>query len=117
MQTLLKGSLWLNKDEARTAGEAGMHFLSCYQKAAQITFEAGSCRFNLVPKLHCLHHISLSLCTKAGSGFCDAILNPLSQATFQDEDYIGRVSRLSRRVSAQKLCLRTTQRYLATRVG
>ena len=115
MQTLLKGSLWLSKDEAKTAGHAGMHFLSCYQKAAQISFEAKACRFNLVPKLHCFHHIALSLLHTAGR--CDKCLNPLTRATFQDEDYIGRVSRLSRRVSPKLLCLRTIQRnLLATRV-
>ncbi|CAE6968930.1 unnamed protein product [Symbiodinium sp. CCMP2592] len=116
MRTLLRGGLWLDNDEAAAAGRSAMHFLACYQKAAEICFQANTCRFNLVPKLHCLHHVALSLCTKAGSGL-SATLNPLAQATFQDEDYIGRVSRLSRRVSARKLCLRTIQRYLvATRV-
>ena len=97
MRTLLKGSLWLDRDEARTAGRAGLHFLACYQKAADITFADRLLRFNLVPKLHMFHHVALYLVK--GSLQRDFTLNPLAQATFQDEDYIGRVSRLSRRVS------------------
>ncbi|CAE7839915.1 unnamed protein product [Symbiodinium sp. CCMP2592] len=58
MRTLLRGGLFLSQEEAALAGRAGMHFLSCYQKAAQISFDTQSCRFNLVPKLHCLHHIA-----------------------------------------------------------
>ncbi|CAE7369766.1 unnamed protein product [Symbiodinium sp. CCMP2456] len=115
MKTLLEASLWMSKTEAVAAGNAGLHFLRCYQKAADLSFQARALRFNLVPKLHCYHHVCLELLFKARR--CDNILNPLSRATFQDEDYIGRVSRLSRRVSPKLLCLRTIQRYLvATRV-
>ncbi|CAE7029550.1 unnamed protein product [Symbiodinium sp. CCMP2592] len=115
MKTLLQASLWLDRRQATIAGRAGIQFLACYQKAAQLSYDAKICRFNMTPKLHCLHHISLSLLHAAAR--CGTCLNPLSRATFQDEDLVGRVSRLSRRVSPRMLCLRTIQRYLlATRL-
>ncbi|OLQ14679.1 hypothetical protein AK812_SmicGene1179 [Symbiodinium microadriaticum] len=115
MKVLLEASLWMSATEAVAAGNAGLHFLRCYQKAAELSYQAKALRFNMTPKLHCFHHVSLGLILTARR--CDNVLNPLSRATFQDEDYIGRVSRLSRRISPRLLCLRTIQRYLiATRV-
>ena len=81
MRTLLKGSLWLDRAEARMAGRAGLHFLACYQKAANIAFADRLLRFNLVPKLHMFHHVALYLAK--GSLQRDFTLNPLAQATFQ----------------------------------
>ena len=46
-----------------------------------------------------LHHIGLDLLQGGSRGFT---LNPLCVSTQQDEDYIGRPSRLARRVTAQQ---------------
>ena len=110
MNVLLVAGLWLTPGQASESGENGLHFLACYQKLVALCYHAGKCRFNLVPKLHCFHHLCLDLIQRAGRG-CKA-QNPLSECTFQDEDFIGRVSRLSRRVSPRLQCVRTIQRYL-----
>ena len=114
MRILLRGGLWLDSEEAQSCCEHGLHFLACYAKLAGLSYRKGSCRFNLTPKLHCFHHVCLALRSQGhNSSF---VLNPISQCTFQDEDFVGRVSRLSRRVSPRLQSLRTIQRYLvATR--
>ena len=114
MRALLKAGLWLNSNEAGMCSDCGLHFLACYSKLANLSYQRSSCRFNLVPKLHCFHHICMDLRSQARTS--NFALNPLSQCTFQDEDFVGRVARISRRVSPRLQSLRTIQRYLvATR--
>ena len=43
---------------------------------------------------------------------CGWAVNPLSEAAQMDEDFIGRPSRLSRRVSSRTVVRRTLERYL-----
>ena len=62
--------------------------------------------FKLRPKTHMLVHVSLDL-QKGDLG-----LNPLSASCWQDEDMIGRVSRLSRTVHPVTASLRTIQKAL-----
>ena len=52
MRTLLKAGLWLTKDEAAVASEAGLYFLQAYAKCARICADRHLCRYNLTPKLH-----------------------------------------------------------------
>lgn len=113
MRTMLESGLWMGGAEAEAAGRAGFHFVQCYGKLVRYFFDQGMCLYNLVPKLHAWHHICLFLMDGGPRGFA---LNPLSYSCFQDEDFVGRVSRISRRVSPKLLHLRTIQRYLlATR--
>ena len=110
MHMMLAAGLWMDPQAALRCGQAGLRFLECYGKLMELRFRDSLCRFNA----HCFHHLCINL-IESGSSHT-ASLNPLSQCTFQDEDFIGRVSRLSRRVSPRLQCLRTIQRYLtATR--
>ena len=114
MHNLLRSGLWMRQAVAADSGEDGLYFLACYGKLARLSFEVRKCRYNMVPKLHCFHHVCLDLIRK--SSHLSYLLNPLAECTFQDEDFVGRVARLSRRVSPRLQCLRTIQRYLiATR--
>ncbi|CAE7621704.1 unnamed protein product [Symbiodinium sp. CCMP2592] len=110
MRELLRAPLWLSPEQAQRAGEASLHFLQCYAKLVHIFYTKGECKYNLVPKLHNMHHLSLGLLDSASKG--QSATNPLSYACFQDEDFIGRVSRLSRRISPKLLVRRTVERYL-----
>ena len=110
MRELLQAPLWLSPEQAQRAGEASLHFLQCYAKLVEIFYQKGECKFNLVPKLHNMHHLSLGLLHSASKG--KRATNPLSYCCFQDEDFIGRVSRLSRRISPKLLVRRTMERYL-----
>ncbi|CAE7891710.1 unnamed protein product [Symbiodinium microadriaticum] len=114
MRELLRAPLWLSPQQAQRAGDASLHFLQCYAKLVKIFYQKNECKYNLVPKLHNLHHLSHSLLVSAAKG--KEAINPLSYCCYQDEDFIGRVSRLSRRISPKLLVRRTVERYLiATR--
>ena len=64
------------------------------------------------PKTHYLGHIIHSFFY--GASACDFALNPLADSVQMDEDFVGRPSRLSRRVTSKTFAsaLRTIQRYL-----
>ena len=69
----------------------------------------------LKPKTHSLHHLALSLktCLETGSAL---VLNPEATSRETNEDYVGRVARLSRRVGALLVDRRVIQRvFLKTR--
>lgn len=114
MTTILPASLWMTRVEARTVGLGGLHFLRVYGKVSYHCWNEGTCLYNLVPKLHMFHHLSLNVLQPLQQRGVQNILNPLSYSTFQDEDFIGRVCRLSRRINPRLQGLRTIQRYLVT---
>ena len=62
-----------------------------------------------MPKHHSLHHILLELLDGSKRG---PVINGLCWSVQQDEDFIGRGSRLSRHVSAARCSERTVDRYL-----
>ena len=69
------------------------------------------CLWAMKPKLHTLAHI---VCT-AFQHFTvatDHVINPLAESTFMCEDFVGRVSRLSRRVSAKQHGKKILYRYM-----
>eukprot|EP00439_Symbiodinium_sp_Y106_P012257 s406_g1.t2 len=98
MHTVLQAGLWLTTTEATSVCEAGMHFLKSYGKCSSLAYRRNLTRYNLTPKLHCWHHICLDLKRSLDRGL-QFHLSPLADANFADEDFVGRVSRLSRRVS------------------
>ena len=61
------------------------------------------------PKHHALHHLAIALKTSLESG-CSLVLSPQVFACEINEDYIGRVSRLSRRLGFRLVDLRVCQR-------
>ena len=65
--------------------------------------------FALKPKAHSLHHVAQSL-RSALLGGCAGALNPQYAATEVCEDFIGRVSRLSRRVDVRTVDRRVIER-------
>ena len=92
-----------------------MRTLRGYKLLSQRAILLGMRAFVLKPKSHGLHHIGYFLKTQMESG-TPLILNPESSATEVNEDFIGRVSRLSRKVGAQVMDLRVIQRvFLKTR--
>ena len=113
LTTMLSSSLWMTRVEAHSVGSGGLQFLRVYGKMAYHFWNEGACLYNLVPKLHMFHHLSLNVLQPL-EGDVQNILNPLSYSTFQDEDFIGRVCRLSRRINPRLQGLRTIQRYLVT---
>ena len=142
MRTLYRGGLWLDQHHARTASICGLNFLKAYAHLVGITVACGRDRFPLVPKLHFLHHLFLSL--KESSFRRTWSLNMIATSVQMDEepsqllerfltkefniyrapqellyirvhqaeDFVGIQARTSRRCGAQHTALRVTQRYL-----
>ena len=108
---LYRSSLWLEPSECQIAAELGFRFLRRYAELATRSKAAGKCLFVFQPKLHCLHHFVLELHSASQRNLKG--INPLGTSCQPSEDFIGRPSRLARRVTAQNPVLhRIMDRYL-----
>lgn len=77
-----------------------------YAKLASLSHSRGWKLYKLRPKAHMMVHIALNLSVG------ELGLSPLSTSCWQDEDFIGRVSRLNRTVHPLLGSLRTIQKSL-----
>ena len=85
-------------------------FLRLYRELVRDTFNQGRRLFGLMPKLHALDHVAFRLDSQSCQfGMSES---PLMAGCQQDEDFIGKPSRLSRRVNIRSLVQRTYERYL-----
>lgn len=110
LRILYKGELWLQPAVAREASEYGLRFLRRYGAGARIAQQNKQSLYVLQPKLHAWHHLMLFLLHQSQKG---RTLNILAFGTQPSEDFIGRPSRLSRRVTASEKCSdRVIDRYL-----
>ena len=90
-------------------------FLQKYSLASLLVYRKGLNRFATIPKLHMLHHGCMRLLREAQQAQRNSTiwtLNPLSESVQMQEDWIGRPSRLSRRVCPKLVHLRVCQRLL-----
>lgn len=111
LRILYNSEAWLTVDQATKAGSEGLDFLKKYATLCKMGLNEKRTLWVLQPKMHALHHLVLSLLQGSQKG---PVLNLLTYATQQDEDFIGRPSRLARRVTAQPIacCHRVLDRYL-----
>jgi hypothetical protein len=86
------------------------NFLIIYQRCAGWSVEKGLPWFAIVPKAHALAHQGLQLLQEASQG--QWATNPLATANQMQEDFIGRPSRISRRVHARRIHTRVMERSL-----
>ena len=108
---LYNAPLFLDRAECKYVSSRGMLFVSSYSTLAEDCFRLNRAHlFPLFPKLHAVQHCWLLLETDASNTGCS--LNPLTAACQLDEDLIGRVSRVSRRVNPRVMAKRTLQRHL-----
>ena len=87
-----------------------MRTLRGYRKLGKNALAMRIRAFILKPKCHSLHHIGYNLKLALQEGH-DLVLSPEAESCEPNEDFIGRVSRLSRRVRARCMDLRVFQRY------
>ncbi|CAE7844866.1 unnamed protein product, partial [Symbiodinium necroappetens] len=111
MRTLYRSGLWLSQERCRTAAEAGAAFLKAYIETSSRAFDQQKTRFKLTPKYHGLIHIVDNLITGYNADR-RWTLSPLSESTQMDEDFIGRVSSTTTKVSSRKMHRQTLSRYL-----
>lgn len=108
---LYNAPLFLEENECRYIADRGMFFIQAYTDLAQRCFNLGRPHlFPLFPKVHAAHHCWHTLQSQADLHHYG--LNPLRAACQMDEDVIGRVSRVSRRVSIKTVARRTLERHL-----
>lgn len=108
LTSLYASDVWLTKADAREIGRKAMRYMQLYMEMASIAYHSNQSLFVFMPKAHACDHVfsELAMCESA---FC---LNPLCHAVQVDEDMIGKVSRVSRRVSPLQVIKRVLERAL-----
>ena len=99
--------LFLEPSQSREIGQLGMKFLAGHQQLAKQAFLEGKSLFSYLPKIHIIHHSMLELALAV-----QVQVNPLAWGVQMEEDFIGKLSRLARRVSPLQVILRVIQRSL-----
>ncbi|CAE7195936.1 unnamed protein product [Symbiodinium sp. CCMP2592] len=114
MGTLYKKGVWIRKTTARAVAEMGYAFLQGHMLLARMCFNVGLQRFIILPKQHMICHTVFWMFDQADIPHCQWVLNPLVFSVQMQEDFIGKPSRLSRRVCPKLAMhsLRTIQRAL-----
>ena len=90
---------------------SGMRLLRGYCFLAQENMNCGKRLYNLRPKLHYFHHVLWDLKAQIEASH-RYILCPIAFGCEANEDYIGRICRLARKVSPRLCGQRTIDRYL-----
>ena len=110
-EVLHSHKLWLPRHCAQRAQHAlsttirGYMFCAVQAKSLQIR------AFGIKPKFHGLHHVSQEM-LHALRGGAEWILSPLAFSCESNEDMVGKVSRLARRVSARLVNKRVLDRLM-----
>lgn len=110
LRQIYRWELWIPKDAAIAITVEGDAFLRLHGKVVQLAHSRGKLFFLLMPNYHRIHHIIWEM--KCQAQRSKWIMNPLFASTQSDEDYIGRPSRISRRVSPRLTIKRTLERSL-----
>ena len=110
VRMLYRSEVFVERARGLRIADRGMQFQRLYRQLASQAFAGNRCLYPLKPKIHGLDHIIHGMISQVENhGFC---WNPMIVGNQQEEDFIGRPSRLSRRVSARLPATRTLQRYL-----
>ncbi len=110
-RTLYRSPVWLDPAVSGMCAEMGFKFLRRYSQMATLAKSKGRCLFVFQPKIHVLHHFLVDMWGSHQQGVF--ALSPLSTSCQPSEDFIGRPSRLARRVTARSPVLhRIMSRYL-----
>ena len=102
--------VWIFRDKAFEISAHGHTFLRLHSKLARQAFDTNQALFLYMPNLHRLAHLFHSLSDDARRA--SWARNVLIWDCQIEEDFIGRPSRLSRRVGPQQVVLRTLERAL-----
>lgn len=101
--------LWMERSCAKLMYVKMLTLLRGYSVLGRRSLEAGRRAFTQKPKLHALHHLAISLRSALQSG-SSLVMSPQACACEANEDYIGRVARLSRRVGFKLVDRRVSER-------
>ena len=109
IRILYTSGVWLCSSDAAEVANYGFRFLRRYSDCALRAFQRNLRHFVIQPKAHAMHHLFLSMLEASSLG---PVMSILCTSVQQDEDYIGRASRLSRHVSETHISERVCDRYL-----
>ena len=105
---LYHNGVFIRGPDAVAIASDGLKFLTLYGEVAKLAHQRKVKRFPLFPKLHYLNHQFLDLLNQGRTS--PFATNLLLYAVQMQEDFIGRPSRLSRRVNPRTQPLRVLQR-------
>ena len=111
-QLLHRGELWLPR---ATMQEVGMHaaeFTGAFSVLAALCHAKGLPRYHLVPSLHAFHHFWIDSKRATADPEVQHCLTPNVANCEANEDFVGKIARLSRKVHARSTAHRTIERYL-----
>ena len=111
MHILFHSSYWLTESEGWQLIQSGCGFLKAYVKLAEKAHAKGLCLWSLKPVIHLLAHI-VHTALQQYRADTTCVINPVAESTFMCEDFVGRVSRLSRRVNAKQHGRKIMYRYM-----
>lgn len=111
IRRMYASNVFLTPEESGFLGELAFKFLRRYSSLSAACFRDGKNLFKIMPKHHIIHKIAVQLTDARSRGA--PMLNPMACSVQMDEDFIGRPSRLSRRVTPRGLTMeRVLERYL-----
>ena len=96
---------------AKVQCDGGMAFIRGYRFLANQCMSKKVAGYRLRPKLHYFHHLVFEAVQQLEKGN-NFVVSAAAWLCESNEDFIGRLSRTSRRVAARTAGQRTTQRYL-----
>ncbi|CAK9031900.1 unnamed protein product [Durusdinium trenchii] len=103
--------IWLHRTVAAQIVQDGWAWIDGYCTLAALTSKAGILGFQLRPKLHMMGHLLLDLQYDMAKG-AEYLINASVHSTWTDEDFIGRISRISRRTHVLSAARNTLLRAL-----
>lgn len=101
MSVMYRSGYWVRRDKAQKLSNLLFRFLGGYAKCAHLCLNQHKRRYSMVPKLHMIAHSAYDLYDQ--SVRAEWAQNPIATTNQIQEDYIGRPSRLSRRVNLRSL--------------
>ena len=113
MSSLYSHGLWLTRGCAYAIYREGRRFLLQYNALAYESLHGcGFQGFAMKPKVHMLAHTLVDFRSWLDRRDVELIPSPLMWSCESNEDNIGRVSRVSRRMHQASVCTRTLEAYL-----
>ena len=106
-------NLWLTKRCASRLYESGFEFQQIYSRMAHLSMTTLEFTgFAMKPKSHCFGHTQVELKQQILNPQCERVLSPQIFACEQNEDLIGKVARISRRVHQRRMSWRVITLFL-----
>lgn len=107
---LYSHGVWLNRSCAKLVYLKILQLMRGYKSLAHQALQLNIVAWGMKPKFHALHYVYFDLRSQLQKG-CKLCLNPIVWGNEQNEDTIGRVSRLSKVVSVRTITQRVLNRY------